>query len=206
MFVNDLQRLVLYDVPWHSYVGVLNALEDHRLRHTYQETTLELTTRGLRENRIAKVVGRIVGQVTFELDLPIQSVGSMTLWQVDLRCGIEPDNSFYLTKEPIVRGRLDYDSTKDPSPNLVIEVDGYATTLLDRLEVLAKLDVAEVWQYKKDTFSLFRLSSQGNYRQIDESVELAGVTASIMTRLVERLDAASENDLVRETVQRILQS
>ncbi len=34
--------LLLFDVPWTAYSGLIDALPEHRLRHTYQEGTLEL--------------------------------------------------------------------------------------------------------------------------------------------------------------------
>ena len=34
--------ILLFDVPWTAYSGLVDALPEHRLRHTYQEGTLEL--------------------------------------------------------------------------------------------------------------------------------------------------------------------
>jgi Uma2 family endonuclease len=34
--------VLLFDVPWTAYTGLIDALPEHRLRHTYQEGTLEL--------------------------------------------------------------------------------------------------------------------------------------------------------------------
>ena len=34
--------ILLFDVPWTAYTGLIDALPDHRIPHTYQEGTLEL--------------------------------------------------------------------------------------------------------------------------------------------------------------------
>lgn len=34
--------VLLYDVPWKTYEGLIDALPEHHMRHTYQEGTLEL--------------------------------------------------------------------------------------------------------------------------------------------------------------------
>jgi len=34
--------ILLFDVPWTAYTGLVDALPEHRFRHTYQEGTLEL--------------------------------------------------------------------------------------------------------------------------------------------------------------------
>jgi Uma2 family endonuclease len=34
--------ILMFDVPWETYDRLINALEDHRFRHTYQEGTLEV--------------------------------------------------------------------------------------------------------------------------------------------------------------------
>lgn len=34
--------ILLFDVPWETYERLINALEEHRFRHTYQEGTLEV--------------------------------------------------------------------------------------------------------------------------------------------------------------------
>lgn len=36
------RSILLFDVPWKAYVGLTDALPEHRLPHTYQEGTLEL--------------------------------------------------------------------------------------------------------------------------------------------------------------------
>lgn len=40
--VKSTNSILLFDVPWKAYEGLIDALPDHRVPHTYQEGTLEL--------------------------------------------------------------------------------------------------------------------------------------------------------------------
>jgi Uma2 family endonuclease len=40
--VKSTDSILLFDVPWEAYEGLVDALPDHRVPHTYQEGTLEL--------------------------------------------------------------------------------------------------------------------------------------------------------------------
>jgi Uma2 family endonuclease len=153
------EYVVLYDVPWDTYEGVLEALPDHYLHHAYDRGTFELRSllwnvsweayeqllaafgdyqlahtydRGTLEilmsprvdhDWVKSILGRMVEMVSFVLDIPIKSVGSTTLRRRDVRCGLQPDEGYYIENERQVRGKLTFDPDSDPLPDLVIEVD-----------------------------------------------------------------------------------
>lgn len=206
MAPNGLQRFVIYDLAWSAYVGVLDAMGKHRLRHVYHDTTLELTTRRLRENRIAKITERIIGTLSLEVDMAIMSAGSVTIMRAGLNCGIEPDSSFYVSSEPHVRRGIDLPLAEMPPPNLVIEVDPYTDCLISRLNVFALLGVREVWQCgSTGDLEFYRLQGRNRYRRVSASKELP-VSPEALSRAVRRMNDVSENSLVRQVVRELIHS
>ena len=206
MSADGRQRFVIYDLAWPSYVGMIEALGRHRLRHVYHETTLELTTRRLRENRIAKIIERIVGTLSLEVDRSIMTAGSATILAPEASCGIEPDTSFYISSEPKVRPDADAPRRKVPPPDLVIEVDPYTDCLISRLDAFAKLGVREVWRCDgRENVEFFRLYRRKRYRQVSASEELP-MTAAAIGKAVHNMNTLSENRLVRQVVTELTQS
>jgi Uma2 family endonuclease len=184
---------------------VLDSLGKHRLRHVYQETTLELTTRRLRENRIAKIIERIVGTISLEVDRPIMTAGSATILASDASCGIEPDTSFYVSSESEARRTFESPRPKVPPPDLVIEVDPYTDCLINRLGVFARAGVREVWRCDRSgEFQFFRLQHRHRYRPIPTSQELP-VTAKALDTAIHRMNDVGENSLVRRVVANLTQ-
>jgi Uma2 family endonuclease len=63
-----------------------------------------------------------------------------------------------------LRGREEFDITRDPPPDLVIEID-VTRDSLDRLPTYAALRVGEVWRYDGATISVHPLGPDGHYRE-----------------------------------------
>ncbi|MBO1346131.1 MAG: Uma2 family endonuclease [Hormoscilla sp. GUM202] len=59
----------------------------------------------------------------------------------------EPDSGFYIQNEPLMRNKKELDLTKDPPPDLVLEVD--YTSSVDRQIIYAALGVPELWRYEE---------------------------------------------------------
>ena len=92
-----------------------------------------------------------------ELNLNVKSTGSLTCKREDLARGVEPDSSFYIQNEPIMRNKTSLDLTQDPPPDLVIEVD-YASSSIDKLPIYLALGVPEVWRYDEPVMQIYSLS------------------------------------------------
>ena len=94
------------------------------------------------------MIGQMIEAFTLALDIPIQSVGSMTLRASKGGRGIQPDRAYYFANEPRVHCKDTYDPQKDPPPDLVIEVD-VTSSSVPRMPVLTKIGVPEVWRLKR---------------------------------------------------------
>ena len=110
--------------------------------------------------RFKKVSGRFVETIAEELDIRIEPLGSTTFKRPELS-GAEPDECFYIYNVDAIRGKKRLDLTKDPAPDLVVEID--ITNSSDhRLQVYADLNVAEVWIYNRESLIIKQLKN-GTY-------------------------------------------
>lgn len=78
----------------------------------------------------------------------------------------EPDAAYYIQNQPLVAGRI-VDLTKDPPPDLVVEVD-ITHTDIDKLQLYAAMGVPEFWRYNGETWRIYQL--QGSvYEEVEKS-------------------------------------
>jgi Uma2 family endonuclease len=135
----------LSGISWQTYETLLQELSNRRLRLTYNRGNLEIITPSPEHERFKKVSGRFVETMAEELELRIEPLGSTTFKRSELS-GAEPDECFYIYNIDAVRGKKRLDLTKDPAPDLVVEID-VTSSSQTRLQVYADLGVAEVWIY-----------------------------------------------------------
>ena len=157
------QRILIRNVSWQTYEALLTDAGDHSAaRLTFHSGDLEIMSPGPRHDRFKHRVGRLVVALAEELDIPIEGCGSMTIRRGDLARGLEPDEAFYITNEPLIRGKLDLDFDVDPPPDLAIEID-ITHSSVDRFGIYAALGIPEVWQFDGAILRVFRLEPDGRY-------------------------------------------
>ena len=162
--IPEVQNLVLDGEPWSFYSGLLRHFDGRRrLFITYYHGFLEITTRTFWRERAALMTGRLVYAWTEERMIEIRGGRSTRFRRRDLRCGLEPDECFWLSHEKQVRGLKDIDLHRDPPPDLVIEVDAKRQGIR-RLPVYAALGMPEVWRVSKEgELSFHVLQPDGTY-------------------------------------------
>jgi Uma2 family endonuclease len=193
---------LIQSVSWLSYEAFLQSLGDYRLRHTYDRGRLEVMPRDSRRERVKCVIRRLVQRATEELRLPVQSVGSMTLLNERLKLAIQPDESFYLASEPLVRGKEEYDPTTDPPTDLVIDVD-FQRDRLGRQRVYAALLVPEMWRYDGRIAAFFESQRGGSYRLLQRSKAFPFLGPSDLMRFLDMRHDTDENSVIRAFVARL---
>lgn len=177
------QRLVLRNVSWSTYERLLAEQADSRApRLTYDRGELEIVSPGTRHERDSWTIGLLVEIVAGAHDIPVLNVGSMTYKRRTAERGFEPDASFYVASEPLVRGKDEIDAEEDPPPDLVVEVD-LSHSSLGKLSVFAGLGVPEVWRWADDRLRILLLDG-GVYREADRSAALPMFTAELVTRFL----------------------
>jgi Uma2 family endonuclease len=196
---NFANHLVLHDVSWESYTRLLEALGDRRLRHAYDRGTLEMMSPLKEHEWIKKLIGRMIEAASLELEIPIQSVGSMTLRRDKKRRGLEPDECYYVGHESQVRSKSDYEPERDPPPDLAIEVD-VTHASLSRLEIYASLGIPEVWRAAREGVIFHRLNRAGRYVEESASKAFPLLTPTTIQRFLAMRGDKNETTLMREFV------
>jgi Uma2 family endonuclease len=178
------QRVVLYNVSWETYERLVEEIQNPGTRLIYDEGVLEIVSPRETHDRFKELLGSLLEVLTEELNMPRRSTGQTTWRRKAKKKGIEADKSYYLTSAPKVLGKREVDLSKDPPPDLAIEVEN-TTSSVDQLAIYAALGVAEVWRYDGEHLTIHALQSNGQYAEqaasryfpkvaIDKAVEWLG--------------------------------
>ena len=143
-----------------------------------------------------RLLGRLVEAFTLERNIPIQSTGATTLKSQLKDRGLEPDGSYYITNESLVRGREDLDLTVDPPPDLAIEVE-ISRSAIDKLAIYGDLGVSEVWFYDGESLRMCVLQPDGTYETETRSSQLRQLTTEILEGFLVRRHESDETTWVR---------
>ncbi|MGK7875047.1 MAG: Uma2 family endonuclease [Xenococcaceae cyanobacterium] len=158
-----VNRVLLSNISWQTYEALVRDLEAQPgTRLTYDRGMLEIMTPLIPHEKNKKLIGRLVENLTAELDIEICSLGSLTCKREDLKRGLEPDQCYYIQNELVVRNLSEIDFTKDPPPDLAIEID-ITSSSLNRMEIYANLGVPELWHYDGKSLKIYQL--EGNQYQ-----------------------------------------
>src|SRR4030095_5437936 len=136
----------LGNIRWATYVALLEDFGEHRGRLTYDRGRLEIVSPTKKRGRLKKLLARLIETFTEEVGIKIQSVSSTTLNRGDLQRGVEADECYYVASEAAVRDKEEIDLTRDPPPDLVIEVE-VSKRLLGRVPIYAAMGVPEAWRF-----------------------------------------------------------
>ncbi|MFN9699566.1 MAG: Uma2 family endonuclease, partial [Dolichospermum sp.] len=157
-----------------TFETILTEMGNHRAtRLAYNQGTLEIMTPLMPHEHNKRLIEKLIDNLAEELNLNIKSTGSVTCKRQDLAKGVEPDSSFYIQNEAIMRNKQTLDLTQDPPPDLIIEVD-YTSASLDRLPIYLALGVPEVWRYDHPVMQIYQLSN-GVYIPCDVSPTFANL-------------------------------
>ena len=140
------QRILLYDVPWSTYVVLRDSVDRPGLRMTYLKGQLEITSPS-REHEVNKTqIARLLELFCLERGIPLFGYGSMTFRREDRERGLEPDECSSRDRDSEV-------------PDLALEVI-VTHRLLDKLEVYAGLGIREVWLFEAPRFKVLSLRGE----------------------------------------------
>ena len=140
------QRLLLHDVRWEAYVAIGSALQDRPVRMTFDRGRLEFMTTSPEHEIYKKRLTRCIEALAEEYNRPFVTAGNMTFQREDLDRALEPDDCFWIAQESRMRGKLEWCSTSDPPPDLVVEIE-VSRSGVDRMAIYAALGVPEVWRF-----------------------------------------------------------
>jgi Uma2 family endonuclease len=194
---NIPNHMVLFDVPWKTYAGMIEAFGNKRLPHVYQYGTLEIRSICKRYEVIRSVLGQLIEMGSMQLGASIRSVGSTTRQDQKLEQGIEPYESYYVGANARVSSARRSDARRRAAPDLMADVE-WNQGLLPKLKTYAALGVREVWIYHEGTVKFHALSPNAEYETVNCSVAFPPVTSKKVTQLARHICKTSQNELMRE--------
>lgn len=161
------QRVVFRGISWDAYLEILVMLPGSRgSRLTYDDGVLEITMPLEDHEFAARLIERFIIVLAELLEKTMKTMGSTTMNYPRLRKGAEPDNAYYFQNQPLVKGR-NVDFSKDPPPDLVVEVD-ITHTDIAKNQFYASIGVPEFWRYDGQVWRIYILS-QGVYVEVSQS-------------------------------------
>jgi Uma2 family endonuclease len=190
-------RVILDNISWNTFENLLTDIGDRRttLFH-YIDSTLEIMSPLSLHEGSNRFIDDLIRAFSDELEIDLRKLGSLLMKIPDLKIGAEPDSSYYIQNEPIIRGKEIIIVGQDPAPDLVLEVD--ITNPSDRrLPIYALLAVPEVWRY--DGYSLeFLALENGEYQPIEMSLSFPDLPAAIIVEYVQKRLTLGESGALRE--------
>ncbi|MCT7965968.1 Uma2 family endonuclease [Laspinema sp. D1] len=189
-------RVLLQNITWETYERLLNEMGHQRnTRLNYDRGLLEIMTPLLEHEQPNRLLSRVANAVAEELDIEILSAGSTTLKRPDLEKGSEPDSSFYIKNESLIRGKRTIDLNTDPPPDLVIEVD-VTSSSIDREGIYAAMGVPEIWRCDRGEVKFLQLRS-GNYVKTEHSLAFPVLPVTEVAKFLEQSQTVGETTLLK---------
>jgi Uma2 family endonuclease len=179
-----VQRVVLPNISWESYEQILQALGDHRFaRLAYDQGSLEIRMPLEGHENSGRMIELFIRILIVEMGLKVKTIGGTTLNRKDLLKGVEPDNGYYIQHQPQVAGRL-VDLSKDPPPDLVVEVD-ITHTDINKNALYANLGVLEFWRYNGRQLQILQLQN-GRYIDLEKSPTFPLIEKEMLYQFLEQ--------------------
>ena len=189
-------RVVLNQISWHTYEQLLAEMGDNRtIRLCYDRGLLEIMTPLLDHENPKEILTALVGVLAEELNIEIMRAGSTTLKRPDLAKGAEPDSSFYIQNERLVKGKSRIDLTTDPPPDLVIEID-VSSSSVDREGIYAAMGVPEIWRCDRGVVKFLQLEA-GKYIMVERSLAFPLLSVTELTKFFSQSQTLGETNLLR---------
>lgn len=178
------KSLLLHDVSWAEFEAILDELGEHRsTRIAYKDGLLEIMVPLPEHEYFKETIGDALKDIAEELNQEYESYGSTTWRKPSKHAGLEADNCFYFQNEALVRGKLTFDLTQDPPPDLALEID-ITSKSLARLPIYARLGVPEIWCYDQGKLSIYLLR-QGQYEPVEQSQVFPNLKVQELPQLIE---------------------
>jgi Uma2 family endonuclease len=189
------QRIVLYDVPWETYLSLSQASGEGPVQLTYDQGTLEIMAPSCFHELLSRFIHDLVRVLTEELAMEMRSGGSTTMRSETLRRGAEADEIYHIRHEPAVRGQREFDPATPP--DLAVEVDISASSSR-RLPIYSTLGIPEVWRCDGERITFLSLCPDGEYQPIARSLSFPRLSSADLDSFLAKYDATGENALLRE--------
>ena len=184
------QRVVIRGLSWDAYLQILNALPQSRgSRLIYDNGVLEITMPLEDHEFSGRLIECFIRTLIELMGMRMKTMGSTTMNYPNLNQGAEPDNSYYIQNQPLVKGR-NVAFTQDPPPDLVVEVD-ITHTDIEKNKFYATIGVPEFWRFNGNVWRIYQLQDS-NYVEVELSPTFPQVPKE---RLYAFLEQAKDDEI-----------
>ncbi|AFZ50337.1 Uma2 family endonuclease [Dactylococcopsis salina] len=190
-------RTLLPNISWQTFKMMLAEMGDNRnTRIAYDSGIIEIMTPLMSHENSNRMIEGLIGVMCEELGLEIKRTGSLTLTRDDLERGAEPDSSYYIQNESLVRNKDKINLAADPPPDLVLEVE-YSHSAINKLMLYASLGIPELWRFNGRLLKVYTLTDQ-NYTEVELSPTFNSIPVKQIPRFLQQAKTQGENATIRE--------
>lgn len=168
--------ITLYGVSWDRFLAIATLLENHPVRLTYLDGTVDIVTPSPEHEELKTTIGYLLEIYLRFIGIRFYGTGAYTLGSRESGVRGEPDESYSL-------------ETKKEIPDIAIEVV-ITSGGVDKLEKYRRWGVTEVWFYQNRQLFIYHLRSTG-YEQVTKSELLPELDLYL---LVQCLNIADQYD------------
>lgn len=163
------QRIIVCGVSWRDYLKFDRMLGDDRPgpRLYYLDGDLEIMSTSEEHERIKKWVGDFIGDYLFEHDFEVITRGQATMRQAIKKAGAEPDDAWCIGEAK-------------KFPDVVFEVA--LTTGVNKLEIYRRMNVPEVWFWRRGKLEIYVLDESSEYAQQRKSRLLPNLDLALIEK------------------------
>jgi Uma2 family endonuclease len=178
-------RALLENISWQTFKTMLAETGSERKnRMAYDNNVVEIMTPLMPHENSNRMIEGFVVALCEELGLEFKRTGSLTLTRDDLQRGGEPDSSYYIENEPLVREKEKIDLAIDPPPDLVLEVE-YSKSKVDKAQIYAAIGVSEFWRYNGSVLRIYILNG-GEYQETQTSPTFVGIAVKEIPQFIQQ--------------------
>jgi len=176
-------RIVLLEgATWGDFQRLLEIRGDRPVpRMAYLDGVLELMSPSQPHESLKSWIGCLVETWCQETGVEFSAYGSWTLESKEALRAVEPDECYVFGDDPLGR-----------PPDLAIEVI-WTSGGLDKLEIYRKLDVREVWVWRRRRMTVHALRGE-RYEEVPASQVLPGID---LDQLLSCLDRPTTSQAIR---------
>ena len=141
---------------------------------------------------------RIVEAFCIAFRIPIRGTGNLTVRNEVIEKGFESDSCYYIKNVSKALQIRELDFSKDPPPDLAIEVES-SRKLIDRIPLYAAMGVPEIWRVTGTKIEfLLLISKKKGYESASNSPTFPKVPLAQIERFLVRSEKIDETTLTTE--------
>ncbi len=176
-----------YDgIDWQTYEDISAEIGESRaVQLTYNNGFLTIMPVTEIHELLTGLLHDFIRFAGLALQVNVINTGKATMRSKRRNYGVEPDLSYFVSKADIHQVKDYIPNELELAPDIVGEIDVYHPSD-DKFEIYAEFGVAEFWQYNGEKLKIYKLQTNGEYKEIERSEELPILTSEVLSEFLKR--------------------